>query len=184
MARGNDEDAVQRATEIQHYLRTGQTVEVRSGQTTSVVLNAGPSARLEIQVIDFQTGEAAPGVRCKAAPYIHDAGIFGWGTPLAEPIDAQGNVSFDVPSGSTEIACLPRQLRHSEGAAQIHAKGREANQLAVYVVVSDTPENLSNGIGARFHMGFDAQAEDYTHTLVQIRPGGAAEQAGLREWMT
>ncbi len=159
---------------------TGQTVEVRSGQSTSIVLKAGPSARLELQVIDFQTGEPVAGVRCKAAPYIHDAGIFGWGTPLAEPTDAQGSVSLDVPSGSIEIACQPRQLRHSEGAAQMHAKGGQANRLAVYVVVSDTPEDSSNGIGAHFHMGFNVQAGGYTHTLVQIRPGGAGEQAGLR----
>ncbi len=57
----------------------------------------------------------------------------------------------------------------------MNAKGGEANQLVVYVVASCTPEDSSNGIGARFHMGFDVQAGGYSHTLVEIRPTGAAE---------
>lgn len=157
------------------------TVSVRAAQTTEVTLDAGPGATLALQVIDYVTGAPVAGVRCQAAPFIEQAGIAGWGTPLAPPTDLLGGVRFDVPAGPVEVYCQSRRLQHSEGAARLVAAAPgPGNSLIVPLIVSETPADRANGIGAALLMGFLPGEGGFIHTVAKLRPGGAAEVAGLR----
>jgi S1-C subfamily serine protease len=87
---------------------------------------------------------------------------------------------MDVPSGSIELTCRERPLVHSAAAGRVKAVPGRDTPLTLFVVVSNRPAERANGIGARWLFGFDEVNGGYTCTIAELRPGGAADQAGLR----
>ena len=155
-----------------------EAVTVRAGADTVVALRPRPGAHLDGRVVDFVTGAPVAGARCSVAPYVDGANVLAWGTAIAAPTDAGGRFALDVPSGAIEVSCVERPTQHGGGAGRLAPRAGEAATITIPVVTSPTSSAASNGIGARWLLG--AAGAGYTHTIVELRPGGAAERAGLR----
>ncbi len=159
---------------IAGYQGAGEEIEIVAGRTTTLLLRPRATARVTGTVTDFVTGRPAPGVRCMAAPYVRGAGIYLWGTPFAPASDEQGRFVLTVPSGSIEVTC------ERDGATKLTVPPGDEVAVAIPVVVSAAPPDaVGNGIGAQFIFSHRDPRPGYVHTIGKLRPGGAAERAGL-----
>lgn len=147
-----------------------ESVQVEAGVETTVTLRAREHAQLEGRVVDFVTGEPVPKAACRAAPYEPGAPMF-WGPPPPALSDADGRFRLEAPSGHIQVYCSAQA--YSDGVARAMAKAGQTTTLEVPVVAADLTAGL-NSIGARFLVGSEV------HAVVQLRPGGAAEAAGVR----
>jgi hypothetical protein len=152
-----------------------EPVDVYAGTTASVALVARPPSTITGRVVDVVTGAPVAGVRCNVGPYHAGAGTFGWGN-LAPPTDADGRFTVEATSGTIEIGCAGARGRWSEGAARVVSPPGSTTPVTVHVVVRAGASWV--GIGARIEM---TQPDDlsFGHVVAELRPGGAAEQAGL-----
>ena len=151
---------------------SGERVDVRAGEDAVVSLRARAPTRIAGHVVDFTTGEPLRDVRCTILPYVEGSDFEYWWGMRAPPTDEHGRFEMDGPSGPIAVACL----RANEDAAARAVGGAARGPLTIPIVASEPLGN--NGIGANYVVGTDAAG--FVHTIVELRPGGSGELAGLR----
>ncbi|MCA9676724.1 MAG: carboxypeptidase regulatory-like domain-containing protein, partial [Myxococcales bacterium] len=149
-------------------------VEVVAGATTAFELRRPADAHYALRVVDFVSGAPVAGVACSVAPSISDLEGFNPGVAAATPTDADGRVELDGPSGAVLVGCQARPRGNSEGAARVVAAAATTVDVDIPVVTSRGP---GNGLGVR--LGLGVADPGYQHPVVELRPGGAGERAGL-----
>ncbi|HVV85620.1 MAG TPA: carboxypeptidase regulatory-like domain-containing protein, partial [Kofleriaceae bacterium] len=155
------------------------SIDVPDGADATVTLRARPTTRLTGRVFDFVGGGPASGARCAVVPFVAGNGIAGDGFAVnaAPPADADGRFTLEAPTGELEVSCHGEPWRFSDGAARLTA-GDGAADVSIAVVFGEKDAYDGPSIGVRIGFAY-APAGGHLLTIVELRPGGSGQRAGL-----
>ncbi len=150
-----------------------QTVEVRAGQTTRVVLQPHRLGRVEGRVVEHGSGAPVAGMRCGTML----ASAADSRTPpdpaLQAVTDGAGQFAAAAPVGRVRVACMPPGGGPlSLAGADVDVTGDRAATVAL-VTVRDTRGS------ARSDPGFTLTRGVLPLTVGAVVPGGPAAAAGV-----
>ena len=148
------------------------TTELEAGGEATVRLVADEPVPITVRVVDFASGAPVEGAPCTAVPFVDGAAVYP-SSAAGGVTDATGTAQLAASAGPIEVNCRARPGDRGSGAA--HGTVDGATTFTVPVVVGTRGDGP--GIGARLLMR--PLARGYSHTIVELRPGGVSERAGL-----